>query len=294
MVDPIALKNLLWPDVVFYREQTEIIYSVWNNKETVVTAGNLLGKDFVAGFIVLAYFLSRHPCRIVTTSVKEEHLDVLWGEIEKFIRIAKYPLLASEGGPLLINADGLRKIVGGVIHKDSYAKRMVASNKTLQSFQGHHVTPDPGQPIDNVPRNLYVADEASGVPDAYYTMSITWATRILQFGNPWPCENSFRHAVTGCPGTDDVGGDIQREDGSYIRRVISIKAVHSPNVRLGLAEICKGFDAQISKPSRLTNDLGGHTHKRSMIRSIISGYPKANPNPPSMQLCPVSLHGIST
>ncbi len=42
-VDPITLAKALWPDVKFYNKQIDIIYSVWNNDETVVPAGNMLG-----------------------------------------------------------------------------------------------------------------------------------------------------------------------------------------------------------------------------------------------------------
>lgn len=43
MVDPIKFGKFLWPDVTFYRQQREIIRSVWANDETVVPAGNMLG-----------------------------------------------------------------------------------------------------------------------------------------------------------------------------------------------------------------------------------------------------------
>lgn len=43
VVDPMRLKDELWPDVVFYRQQREIIYSVAENDETIVVAGNMLG-----------------------------------------------------------------------------------------------------------------------------------------------------------------------------------------------------------------------------------------------------------
>ena len=42
-MDPFLLKNLLWPHVVFYDKQREVIESVWQNDETVVPAGNMLG-----------------------------------------------------------------------------------------------------------------------------------------------------------------------------------------------------------------------------------------------------------
>jgi hypothetical protein len=42
-IDPLSFAREFWPDVVFYRQQREIIYSVAENRETVVVAGNELG-----------------------------------------------------------------------------------------------------------------------------------------------------------------------------------------------------------------------------------------------------------
>ena len=55
--DPLKCKQMLWPNISFYDKQKDMILSVRDNKETIVTAGNMLGKDFVAGFIVLWFFL---------------------------------------------------------------------------------------------------------------------------------------------------------------------------------------------------------------------------------------------
>ena len=231
IVDPIKLGEYLWPHVEFYDKQQEVIYSVWDNDETYVPAGNMLGKDFVAGFIVLAYFLTRNPCRILTTSVKDQHLDVLWGEINRFIQTSRAAL------PLKVNHHEIKKVAYGQVEPLSYLIGTVASNETIASFQGHHVA-DVG---DGVPRTLGVTDEASGVPDDYYKMMITWARRILVIGNPWPCENFFKRAVKGRPGTDDHGGDIPRDSGvGYYRRVIKITAKDSPNVKWAEHEIEKG------------------------------------------------------
>jgi len=43
IIDPLQLAKLCWPDVVFYKEQRDIIYSVLDNDETFVPAGNMLG-----------------------------------------------------------------------------------------------------------------------------------------------------------------------------------------------------------------------------------------------------------
>src|SRR5690606_6374611 len=98
--DPIGWARKMWPHVTFYDKQKENIYSVIQNVETVVPAGNELGKDFVAGFIALYYFIFRDPVTVVTTSVADDHLRVLWGEIEDFIRSAAFPIDYKDGGGL--------------------------------------------------------------------------------------------------------------------------------------------------------------------------------------------------
>ena len=42
-LEPMEFKRQLWPQTTFYREQKEVIYSVRDNFETVVVAGNQLG-----------------------------------------------------------------------------------------------------------------------------------------------------------------------------------------------------------------------------------------------------------
>lgn len=125
IIDPLKFARLNWPDVTFYKEQKEILYSVRDNKETVVPAGNMLGKDFVAGFIAVWYFMACPVVRIITTSVKDDHLRVLWGEIGRFISTAKYPLAASKGGPWIVNHRDIKKVVRGQLCDISYLRGMV-------------------------------------------------------------------------------------------------------------------------------------------------------------------------
>lgn len=188
VIDPIKLGRELWPEVRFYGKQQEIIYSVWDNDETFVQAGNMLGKDFVAGFLTLAFFLTRSPCRVVTTSADYAQLEsVLWGEIRRFIATSKYPLEKEKGGPLIINHlhlrrwDALAKRPCGI----SYVIGRVASKG--EGMLGHHVA----ETGDGIPRTLLIADEASGIEDITYERSTTWARRQLWIGNPYPCTNIF-------------------------------------------------------------------------------------------------------
>lgn len=233
LTDPFKFMALCWPDVTIYDKQAEIICSVRDNYETYAPAGNMLGKDFIGGFIMLWFFLSRHPCRVVTTSAKDEHLDVLWGECGRFIQTSKYPLTKDQGGSLIFNHREIRKVICGEVDEFSYLKGMVASDKTIAAMQGHHVDSS-----DGTPRNLFLCDEASSVSDMYYRMAVGWAKRLLVLGNTWPCSNFFYRAVKGSPDGKDKGGDIPSADlSNFYRRVIQITAEDSPNVRQALMYI---------------------------------------------------------
>lgn len=197
--DPIKLQRLLWPEVSFYSKQKEVIYSVFENDETVVPAGNMLGKDYVAGFIALAFFLTRHPCRIVTTSADYAQLEaVLWGEIRRWIASSRFKLSYEEGGPLIINHLHIRKWYRSQVCGISYLLGRTASKG--EGMLGHHANPGEccGEKItthSSIPRTLFIADEASGVEDITFERADTWAARKLIIGNPYPCSNHFKKAV---------------------------------------------------------------------------------------------------
>ena len=183
---PFALQAYCWPEVRFYNKQREIIRSVEDNVETIVVAGNKLGKDYVAGFIVLETFL-RHPeCRIITTSVRDDHLRVLWGEINRYVQTSRVPLDSKLGGPLLVNHHDLRRlrIKDGSVDPISYVRGIVSQKG--EGMAGHHAA-----------WTLFVGDEASGLDDEAYVQAKGWAKRVLLFGNPNPAQNVFFRAVQG-------------------------------------------------------------------------------------------------
>ena len=229
--DPFVLKELLWPDVYFYDRQREVIESVRDNKETYVPAGNMLGKDFVAGFICLWFFLTRTPCRVVTTSAKDDHLRVLWGEINRYVQTSKYSLKVEDGGPLIVNHQEIKRVINGQRCPLSYMKGLVASPDSIAAMQGHHIA----NTGDGIPRTLFVSDESSSVPDDYHKMAATWFRRALLFGNTWECNNFFRRGID--------AGDLLSKNGKYfLKKVIKIKATDSPNIRLALAQIQAGME----------------------------------------------------
>lgn len=188
-VDPLKFFKRFWPDVRFYKEQIDIIYSVLYDDETVVVAANKMGKDFVAGAIVVYWFMTgggrgfNVQTRIITTSVAGDHLDVLWGEIHQFIQTACVPLDVKQGGKLIVNQLEIRKMINGKECPKSYIKGIVAGDN-MEKLAGHHC-----------PATLFVVDEASGVSDLAYEKSQGWKKRMLMFGNPHPCTNYFRRAV---------------------------------------------------------------------------------------------------
>ncbi len=182
------LKNALWPDVYFYDKQIEIIESVERNNETYVTAGNKLGKDYVAAFICLSSFLLYEEVRILTTSVEDRHLGVLWDEIGRFIGMSKFPLDHRKNGPLIINDRLIRKVYTSGPKKGervpvSYMRGIVCEDP--EKMAGHHAKDF----------TMAVVDEASSLDDKIYEQFQGWAKRMLFIGNPNPCNNQFKKAV---------------------------------------------------------------------------------------------------
>jgi hypothetical protein len=221
--DPLKFKDLCWPDVKFYDKQVEIIKSVRDNDETIVPAGNKLGKDFVAGFIALWWFCSRTPVKVVTTSAGQGQMKaVLWGEIRRFINTSKYPL------PIQVNELFLRQTTpdGGV---DPISYMLGITTNVEENLLGHHLMSDK-------PRTLIIFDEASSIEDKYYEASDTWAHRKLVIGNPLPCVNFFFKSTE----EGDILRDPAKPEKGYYRKIIRIRADESPNVKLGFAEEALG------------------------------------------------------
>lgn len=205
LIHLLALGKLYWPNVHFYRKQKTILESLIHNDETVVVAGNKLGKDYIAGFVSLMFFLSPqsffkksyvksieampgseravHTRRIITTSVAEHHLNVLWGEIGRFLDSAEIPLMATRGGPLTINSLEIRFNEEADLKKP-YNYLVGRVSKEGEGLAGHHAA-----------YTLCIIDEASGIDDKVYSFAQGWAQKFFIFGNPNPTENFFKRMV---------------------------------------------------------------------------------------------------
>lgn len=137
---------------------------------------------------------------MVTTSVRADHLDVLWGEMNRFIDTSVVPLHAKDGGPLVVLDMEVRKLVTvgrgknrrRVRDKISYVKGIVSEKG--EGLAGHHA-----------PATFAVIDEASGVPDVSYTQMMTWARHLLAIFNCNPTNNFVKRAVE--------AGDQEMPDG---------------------------------------------------------------------------------
>lgn len=191
----VKLAYWLWPTIRLAEYQRDIMQSVEENDETVVVAGNMLGKDCISAIIAITFFLSRNPCRIVTTSADAPQLEaVLWGEIRRWIGESRYNLDSKKGGPLLINHLHIRKVLNpadGTLCPLSYIIGRVSAKG--EGLLGHHIA----ETGNGIPKTLLIVDEASGVEDEAFERSDTWAKRKLVIGNPYPCANFFFKAVKG-------------------------------------------------------------------------------------------------
>lgn len=186
LTDPVQFVRLCWPDLRLYDKQEEIMYSVRDNDETFVPAGNMLGKDFIAALITLWFFLSRSPAIVITSSSGQTQLKaVLWGEMSRFIATSRFPL------PLLVNDLWLRQLDrnGAMVPGKCYVRGIVTNQS--ENLLGHHLERGPNR----MPRTLAIFDEASSIDDECYNAVDTWAHRKLIIGNPLPCTNIFYRAV---------------------------------------------------------------------------------------------------
>lgn len=210
--DPLKFAKLYWPENEFYKEQREIIYAMRDADEVFAPAGHQLGKDYVSGYVALSFFLYPqmyfpieyvkeiegyrselnpypHNVRVLTTSIADHHLRVLWGEIGRFIDQSRIPLNSRKGGNLIVKHNDIRKLLPNRSScKISYLQGKVSEKG--EGFTGHHAA-----------YTLLVIDEASGIENLVYERSDTWAKRKLIIGNPYPCiggkESFFYKGVKG-------------------------------------------------------------------------------------------------
>lgn len=228
--DPYQLQQFFWPTVTLYDKEWDVIYSVERNDITTVKSCNMAGKDFIAGFICPTTMLKHNECRIVTTSVVDDHLRVLWDEIRWWVEESSFPwdrgnkgvLLAAKGGPFLFNHRDIRMRTDLGYSNKSYLKGMVS--ETGEKMSGHHARD----------MTMLVVDEASSMNDLVMTFAEGWCRKFFLFGNPNECQNRYRRLCD--------GGDVPdpSRPGRFNVKVLQIRAEDIPNVKLALEQIKRG------------------------------------------------------
>ena len=203
-IGPLDLVRLGWPHVTLYDKQREMFLACRESVETIVVAGNQLGKDFGAGGVSLIHHLypwvfyppeyvrqveswragadDPHYRRTITTSVKEDHLRVLWAEIGWWVRTCQWDLRSGPDAIVVLDKEIRFAREGDSDDRNlkSYLKGMVSAKG--EGLAGHHA-----------PYTMLVVDEASGMDSEVYRRGVTWAKRRLLFGNPEACDNEFKH-----------------------------------------------------------------------------------------------------
>ena len=217
--NPLLLAKMFWPGAGFYDKENEIITAVKEADEVIVPAGNMLGKDYTAGYIALSFFLfpqayfdqdyvanierqrkenyNPHTVRVITTSVDDDHLKVLWAEIGKFISTCRLPLIhptSKSKSHIVLNHQEIRfgREAWTTRPLNYLLGRVGSKENEFKGLSGHHAA-----------YTLAIIDEASGVNHLVYDRVGEWAKRILVIGNPNQCAEShfFKAGVK--------GGDMQ-------------------------------------------------------------------------------------
>lgn len=210
----LALNKLHWPDLKYAQKHLDVIHSEVENTETVIVAGNKLGKDWGAGLTSIDKFIAPwlffpiekfreiesrrkpdepvwqvHTRRIVTTSVDGDQLRNLWGEISRFIARSKIPLSESQGGPLVVNMRdiSLREERGG--------QGNTGQMEPLNYLIGRVTGTGEGISGAHAAYAFLVIDEASGASNQIYEFGQGWMQKLLVFGNPNDCENFYRDMI---------------------------------------------------------------------------------------------------
>lgn len=173
--------------------QLQVVESVKVNRRTLVTAGNSVGKTFLAARLALWFLYSNPRSKVITTAPTWIQVEsLLWRELRQAHGGAKYPLGGQVNKTLLNLSD------------DWFAIGLSTDNPTR--FQGFHA-----------PRVMVIFDEAIGVDPGIWEASEGIAVgnedRFLAIGNP-----------------TDPTSEAKRKEDSGIWNVIRLNAEEHPNV----------------------------------------------------------------
>lgn len=156
--------------------------------EAAHSSGMYLTRDHIPthnsawlALLIIWWLVTHFPAKVVCTASKAHQLeDVLWAEVAKWLRRMK-PEFA---GLFEVKSDKIELRGAG---RESFAVARTARPENPEAFQGFH--------SENL---LFIADEASGVPDAIFevgegSMSTPGAKTVLA-GNPTRVQGYFHDA----------------------------------------------------------------------------------------------------
>lgn len=171
-----------------------------------IRSGHNTGKDAISAGIILWFMecmdFPRVPC---TAPTGHQLYDVLWGEIAKWMRKSE-ELSQARGDHPRFWINNLFKLTQDMLYdisapREWYAVARTARKEAPEGLQGFHASDieldDEGEivSINTESALLFVADEASGVPDVIYEVIegalASPGSRMLEIGNATRNTGSF-------------------------------------------------------------------------------------------------------
>lgn len=159
--------------------QRELLTEVGKGTRKISTrAGHGVGKSAAASWVIIWFFLTKHPCKIVLTAPTSSQLfDALFSEVKSWVK--KLP----EALQVLLEVTSDRVVLLSA-PQDAFISCRTARAETPEAMAGVH--------SENV---LLVADEASGIPEKVFeaaagSMSSDNALTLL-LGNPVRTSGTF-------------------------------------------------------------------------------------------------------
>jgi hypothetical protein len=170
--DPRNYVMLQWPDLILDTFQWDMLLSLFDPaiRSTWVKGNTGCGKGAASAIGICAYYDVFEDAKIVITSSSVEHaLRVMFAEVAKFYKMAKYR------PPGIVLAESVR---------DHEQHRIdVVNPEKDEGFSGAH-----GEHL------LIVIDEATSFIDSRFALAMTQAKKLLAIGNPRTLAGVYRMA----------------------------------------------------------------------------------------------------
>lgn len=191
--DPCLFVGHFWGHIRLARYQAQILESVRDNTETWVHSANEMGKSLCAALTTLWWFATRKS-KVITISPSQDQLEsILWAEIDALLRSAH---VGNRKFSFEFERTHLKLRLPGETEAEDGEEKYTVRGKVVkqgESLQGSHL------PLldDGTPTVLFVVEEASGVPDEFFSAIETQRHRSLIIGNPLRTEGSTGNASPG-------------------------------------------------------------------------------------------------